>query len=386
MGNSRFDQPISRAGTWCAKWDMPPVSHHSDAIALSVADMEFTTCPAAQAAVERAAGRGVYGYTEVFEDFADAAASWQFERHGWVVDPTSVIFFPRVVQMLSCLLQDHYDHPPTVAYLSPSYSPMREVMGLAGCRILHVPLIEETWNLDYDALDDAMRQADILLWCSPHNPTGRVWNRNELTFIAERARQYRTLIVSDDVHADLVRQDHTYTSLGQLFPDLSAQGLLITAFSPGKTFNMAGLEATAVVVDNPELRATLCEAKRRYGLHNPNYFAIPAAITAWREGGPWLDSLLTYVDGNFDYVARTLTAELPSLNYTIPEGTYLSWVDLKSLGLTEQQRDAWWEAARVFPTPGEDFGEGYESYARFNLAIPRETLREALNRLAHTYH
>ncbi|MDO5700991.1 MAG: aminotransferase class I/II-fold pyridoxal phosphate-dependent enzyme [Bowdeniella nasicola] len=384
MGGA-FDTPIDRWGTWSAKWDLLAAPLGADALSLSVADQEFTSCPAVRDAVERAAGHGLYGYTEVFADYAAAAASWQCTRHGWDVDEGEIVFFPRIVQLISALVNHVFAEPPTVATLMPAYGPILEVVRAAGCELIEVPLTEtrQGWRLPDERLGAAIEAADVFLLCSPHNPTGRVWEPAELDRIAEAAMTGHTLVISDDIHADFLRPEATYVPLAKRAPELARAGLLVTCLSPGKTFNTAGLEAAAIIVPDPQLRADLTAAKRRIGLHNPNYFAIPATIAAWTRGHAWVDELNAVIDHNLAILASFLTTELPQARFHAPEGTYLLWADLAAYVSDAHALQAWQERARVALAAGSDFGADYPTWARFNAALPASTLEVALSRLVN---
>ena len=250
-----FDETITRWGTHSAKWDLLAARLGEDALSLSVADMEFATCPEVSRAIVDACAEGIFGYTEVFDDFREAAARWQERRHGWAFDPVDVHFFPRIVQCVSALcsivLPGSLGRAPRVVTLDPAYGPIIEVVERAGCELRRVPLdlSDETPRIPEDLFARAMEGADLLLWCSPHNPTGRVWSEREMDMVASLALQGNVLVLSDDIHADFQRPGRSrYRPLAAVAPRLWESGRLIQCASPGKTFNSAGLEASAIVV------------------------------------------------------------------------------------------------------------------------------------------
>ncbi|PID97693.1 MAG: aminotransferase, partial [Actinomycetales bacterium] len=285
-------------------------------MSLSVADMEFRTAPAVIEAVTSAAKHGSYGYTEVFDDFYQAAVSWQRHRHQWHVDAVDVHFFPRIVQCVAALVNDILPgrllRKPVVVSLVPAYGPILEVVELSGAELIRIPIKakvtdgEISHSFDPIELDAALSRADLLIWCNPHNPTGRVWTTQELTTIAESAVQHNVLVLSDDIHADFTRIDRTpYTPLALAYPQLWDNEQLIQCASPGKTFTTAGLEASAVFAPG-QLGTDLEKAKRKAGLHNPNYFAIPATIAAWNQGSDWVDALQKYIEANLQLALKIL--------------------------------------------------------------------------------
>lgn len=384
-----------RWGTHSAKWDLLASPLGSDAISLSVADMEFYSAPTVIHAITRAAAHGVYGYTEVFTDFAQAACRWQRVRHQWEPRPEETHFFPRIVQCLSALL-DRVIAPkngerPVLVTLAPAYGPLLEVAHRLGVRIREVPINTHAdpdtrllhHGLNLNLLGDAMKGADVLLWCNPHNPTGRVWTRDELHAVATLALTHDVLVFSDDIHADFTRTERTsYTPLALVSPELWERELLIHCASPGKTFNTAGLESAAIFAP-PALGQALEEAKRAAGLHNPNYFAIPATIAAWTDGDKWVDTLRQRIDANLLLAVDLLRTLLPAAHITDPDGTYLVWVDAAAYLPHADTLTAVMDEARVAVSPGIDFGSEYGSYFRVNVALPPADLEDALERFCY---
>lgn len=395
--NIDFSQPVNRWNTHSAKWDLLTQPYGKDAISLSVADMEFRTASPISQAICSAAELGCYGYTEVFEDFANTAVHWQIQRHNWSPDPSSVIFFPRVVQCLSSLLHSpipyHTNHPPQlgtehknwrVSCLFPAYDPLIEVIELSDAQLIPVELVEEKgkYVIDFTVLRQALEKSDLFILCNPHNPTGRVWTSEELHCITKIAKETGTIIFSDDVHADFLRGvTHPYTPLASIAPDLWESGHIIHCASPGKTFNLAGLESTAIFSQGDTAKL-LHKAKRAYGLHNPNYFAIPGAIAAWTYGEEYLEELLPYIDSNIGYTVNYFRTHLPRAIVYEPEGTYLVWIDLRSYIYSAEDLTALMHKSKVVVSRGEDFGSRYLGYIRINTALPRTQLEEALSRLS----
>ncbi|MCD4550064.1 MalY/PatB family protein [Schaalia sp. lx-260] len=381
------DEHLDRWGSHSAKWDLLAAPLGNKAVSLSVADMEFRTAPCVAKAVHHAAQLDNYGYTEVFDDYRHAAARWQRIRYGWDVESADVHFFARIVQCVSALvnfiLPARLERCPVVVTLTPAYGPICEVVKLSGSHIREVPFVckNGVTTFDHEAFARAMDGADLLLWCNPHNPTGRVWTHNELSVVAEYARRHHVLVLSDDVHADFVRpQKNTYIPFAYAAPDLWRQGSIIQCASPGKTFTIAGLESAAIMVRG-NLGQDLESAKRQMGLHNPNYFAIPATIAAWTQGESWVNSLQSYIDENIHEAVHLLRKHLPNAQVNDPEGTYLIWVEASAYISDEKALLHACQRSGVAITPGSDFGAAYERYFRVNVALPRNELREALTRL-----
>ena len=382
-----FDTTINRWGTHSAKWDLLAAHLGDDALSLSVADMEFATCPEVSRAIVDACAEGIFGYTEVFDDFRQAAARWQERRHGWALDPGDVHFFPRIVQCVSALcsiiLPRSLGRPPRVVTLDPAYGPIIEVIERAGCELRRVPLdlSGDTPQIPEALFARAMEGADLLLWCSPHNPTGRIWSEGEMEMVASLAVQGDVLVLSDDIHADFQRPGRKrYQPLSDFAPHLWESGRLIQCMSPGKTFNTAGLEASAIAVRG-EVGERLEEAKRLMGLHNPNFFASPATIAAWNLGETWVDELRARIDANLRVAVDYLRRALPQAHVVDPDGTYLVWVDARAYLASASSLNEAVSASRVAVSPGEDFGASYEGFFRINVALPERDLMRALERL-----
>lgn len=282
------------------------------------------------------------------------------------------------------------DRPAEVSWTSTSRGdpgsgdgPINEVVERAGCELRRVPLdlSGETPQIPEESFARAMEGADLLLWCSPHNPTGRVWSEREMDMVASLALEGDVLVLSDDIHADFQRPGkNRYQPLAALEPRLWESGHLIQCMSPGKTFNTAGLEASAIAVRG-ELGERLEEAKRLMGLHNPNFFAIPATIAAWNLGEAWVDELRARIDANLCVAVDYLRQALPQARVVDPDGTYLVWVDARAYLASSASLDEAVVASRVAVSPGQDFGASYEGFFRINVALPERDLMRALERL-----
>lgn len=375
-----FEVQVDRVGTWSAKWDFPVSRLGEEVICMSVADMEYLSCPLVRQAVVKAAQHGIYGYTDVFPDFAQTVQKWH-RRHGLELPLEEIVFFPRIVQMVSALVNFCLEVPLKVAVIEPAYDPIIEVLRKSKCDVRIIKLTEKNWTFNPQELEKIISEVDLFMFCSPHNPTGRVWTAAELVLIGELALKYRTLVISDDVHCEFVRAGKQYIPLAVAYPPLLHAGLLISAFSPGKTFNMAGLEVAAIHIPELSLRGKLLEAKRRMGIHNPNYFAIPAVITAWTEGETWLNAAKQQIDSNIAYSLARIAEHMPLAYAATPEGTYLLWLNVGSYFQTHEEVVHWTDNAKVLLSLGDAFGSGYQHWVRLNVAMPRPQLDEALNRL-----
>ncbi|MGJ3522749.1 MalY/PatB family protein [Nitratidesulfovibrio sp. D1] len=393
-----FDHVPDRRNTGSLKWDdmgrmfnLSP-AEAATAIPLWVADMDFPSPPAVREAVARLAAHGVFGYPAEGAACREAVAHWLSARHGWTVNPRRLLPVPTVVAAL-CLAVRLFARPGDgVVVQTPVYPPFYEAVRNAGCRVLANPLALTTdasgnplYEMDFDALDAALadggRGARVLLLCSPHNPGGRVWTRAELTRVAELCLKHGTLMVSDEIHHDLLLPGHAHTVLASLSPEVA--GRTITAVSAAKTFNVPGAGLAHVIIEDATLRRTFRAELTGLGIRHPNMFGLATTEAACRHGGPWLDALMAYIAGNAALVREVLGQRLPSVRVMQPQSTYLSWVDFRPLGLPEADLlHRVRHKAGVVPSPGSSFGPDGEGWLRLNLGCPRPLLRTALDRMA----
>ncbi|MDY5126591.1 aminotransferase class I/II-fold pyridoxal phosphate-dependent enzyme [Actinotignum sp. SLA_B059] len=366
---------INRRGTWSAKWETLPVDH----LSLSVAEMEFACAPAIRMAIENAATRGIYSYTEVFPDFAGACTSWFARRHGTEFGEESVVFVPRIVEATAMICAHMLPAGAKVITLSPAYDPIMEVVRRCGCRVTEPAMYyaDGVWRIPFDQLAATLPDADFFILTNPHNPTGRTFTQKEMEQLSTLLAKSSCLVLSDDIHCDILRAGQQWSPLGR-YADAGLRSRLITALSPSKSFNIAGLEASALIIPDPALRARIRDGLRAAGFHNPNYFAIPAAIAAWTRCEEWLDATLAYIDNNMARFVPRFADLFAKEKPVIPEATYLFWCDTGNLGAAAAAEVC--AAAGVHPSWGEGFGAQWHDYIRFNLAAPQSLLDTALQR------
>lgn len=372
---------LSQRGARSIRWDDAWAAAGDSAIALSVADMDFAAPQPVIDAVSRRAAAGNFGYTYVTDAFYAAVSDWFAYRHGWTFAPEEIISVGRVVETLPALLQRLTSPGAKIIVPFPSYGPIPDSVVSNGRQVAPWGLIlNDSYTFDFAELARLLDQgAEAIVLINPHNPTGRVWNRGELTQIAQMAHAAGVLVISDEVHSDLLRSGQTFTPyLTCVGPD--ARAIAIT--SPSKTFNLAGLEVANIIVPNPSLRRQVQEAVQGAGAHNPRFFAEAATVAAYREGVPWIDELLELIDRHVELVRQELAKNCPRVKMITPEGTYLAWLDCRALGLTDQQLNERLVSQGLVLTPGASFGEGGSGFMRMNLAVSTNDLQEALIRLA----
>jgi cystathionine beta-lyase len=378
-----FDHPINRDGTASVKHDGRAAVFGTDAVTpLWVADMDFAAPPAVVDALAARAQHPVYGYTLYPDGAFDALTRWLAARHGWTVAREQVYMCPGVVPTLYAAVQAFTKPGDNVIVQPPVYPPFFSAIRDTGRRVVENPLIERDgrWTMDFDQLESCAARAGskLLLLCSPHNPVGRVWSHEELDTLLAIARRHRLVVLADEIHADL-----TYPGVRHLpLATLARTGdRILTTVAPSKTFNVPGLGLSALIGADDDRRAV----ERVFGgLHvsASNPFSVTAFEAAYRDGGPWLDALMAYLETTRDEVMDRITHTLRGIHPVAPEGTYLMWLDCRGLGLDDSAlRDFFIHEAGLGLNPGISFGTGGSGHMRLNLASPRPVIRAALDRL-----
>jgi len=379
-----FDKIMDRTGTESLKWVYPrKVLKVEDAIPMWVADMDFEAPPAVVEAVRRRAEHGVFGYPLVPPSFYAAAIEWLKRRHGWEVRKDWMSMTPGIVPALNYCVRAFTKRADPVIIQTPVYHPFYYAIENNGRRVVRNPLRFDGRSYTMD-LDDLRTKIDapgrMLILCSPHNPAGRVWRREELEALGRIAVERDLLVVSDEVHHDLVYPGHRHHVLASLSPELAQQ--TITCIAPSKTFNIPGLATAAIVSPNPDLLKTFEDEAERSGFDLGQVFGIVGFEAAYAGGEEWLDALLPYLKGNVDFLERFLADRIPRIRLIRPEGTYLALLDCRGLRLEPTAlNDFFLKKARVYFSDGKIFGPELEGFVRINFGCPRALLVEALERM-----
>jgi cystathionine beta-lyase len=379
-----FDTVLDRRQTNSLKWDRCLVDFGlDDVIPMWVADMDFAAPPEVVEAIQRRAAHGAYGYASVPESFWASAIDWLRARHGWTVDRAWLARAPGVVPALSLCINAFTQPGDGILVQTPVYYPFFHAVERNGRRLVRNPLIADTrgYRMDFDDLERRIDDhARLLILCSPHNPVGRVWRREELERLGEMCVRRDLLVVSDEIHMDLALPGHRHVPLATISPALAAR--TVTLLAPSKTFNVAGLNMSLVVASNPELLARYTTEFDAGGLTIASLFGTVALEAAYRRGSEWLDQLLEYLAANVDCADHFLRDRLPQLRLIRPEGTYLALIDCRALGMPQHELDEFFlRTARVYFDSGAWFGENTAGFERINFACPRKTLTEALERV-----
>ena len=385
-----FDRVIERRSTHASKWDnMARLSGITalDAIAMWVADMDFAAPPGVTAALSAEVGRGTHGYYADTGSWAGALTDWMARRHGMKVDPATVSPTPGIVAGLGLILQALSAPGDEVVVFPPAYHAFRKIIVANDRRILDAQLVERQgrYAMDLDALRDRLTpKTKVVFFCSPHNPGGTVWSAEEIRGLAAFCAAHDLILVSDEIHCDLVFDGAKHTPTLSAAPEISDR--LITCVAATKTFNLAGAHVGACIVTNPDLKRRLDARIAASGLASYNLFGMVATEAAWRTGEAWLDALLPYLQKNRDLFDARIEAAAPGARSMHLDATYLAWVNFSGTGRTAKDiasRVA--DRARIFASPGPQFGPGGDTWLRFNFATPRPILEEALERLEDAF-
>lgn len=384
-----FDEPVSRDQTCSVKFDArKAVFGRDDVIPAWVADMDFPAPEAVTRALSERAAHPIYGYTLFPESLYQSMIDWFAQRHHWQIEREWILMAPGVVPSLHAAAMAYANPGEGVIIQPPVYPPFFSSVRLSGRTVIENPLIRDEdggsgyYRMDLDHLDAcaARPEARVLLLCSPHNPVGRVWTRDELQSVLDIARRHDLVVVSDEIHCDLgYPGSPSHTVLASLARE---DDPLVTAVAPSKTFNMPGLGLSALVIPDPERRKAMKTVFESMHLPQCNPFSIAGFEAGYREGEAWLDELKEYLKSNRDFVADWVSQRLPGIRTSAPEATYLMWLDCRELGLDDTELKRFFvRDAGVGLNPGVSFGAEGRGFMRLNIGCPRSTLVAVLERL-----
>ena len=374
-----FDEIIERRGTGCVKWD----ESEEGVIPLWVADMDFAVAPAIQGAVRQRAEHPIYAYTLVGVEYYDAIISWFQRRHGWTIAREHILYTTGVVPAISCTLQALAMAGEKVVILSPDYNCFFSSIRNSGCEVsecvLQFSRSNNRFEIDWDDFEErcADEKATIFLLCNPHNPTGRVWHRDELQLMSDICRRHHVTIVSDEIHCELIMPGNTFVPMATVDDDA------IILNSSSKSFNTAGLQIANIICTDSEKRRRIERAININEVCDVNPFAPLALIAAYNDSEAWVDELNQYLWGNYTALCDFVTQHIPSWTVMPLEGTYLVWVKIKDCNDIATYSKDILEKAKVWVNPGTMYGpQSGEGYLRINIACPRSLLLEALSHIA----
>ena len=380
-----FDRVVDRMGTHTFKWDNMKHYFGSDGLLpLWVADMDFESPPEVREALVERAGHGFYGYTFIPDSAYTAVTEWLESRHNWSVDRDSLHFMPGVMPAVASAVHTFTEPGDSIVIQPPVYFPFFSVVKMNNRVLLENNLVRDesgTYRMDMEDLEDKLKNgAKMLILCSPHNPVGRVWTREELTGVRELCRRYGTILLSDEIHHDLTAPGVTHTPVLSLPGDPYEK--TITCTGPTKTFNLPCLSISYMVMPDEKIRKKFKKFINGFHIHGINIFGALAMEKAYIHGAPWLDNLLVYVQRNMETVSRWFSEHDMPVSFTRPEGTYLLWLDFSDVC---NDHDKFFrilvEKGRVGLNSGLSFGEPGRCFFRLNAACPEKILLEGLERI-----
>lgn len=379
-----FDEVINRYNTACVKYDLR--NHFfgtDDIIPMWVADMDFKVPEPITEAIIKRASHEILGYSIRTETFSAAIKHWMQAQHSWDIQKEWIVFSPGVVPALNFIILALTNPEDVIVIQPPVYFPFFGAIKDNGRILSESNLITEKNQMfiDFDDLELKLRNgAKMLILCSPHNPGGRVWTHDELTRIGNLCLENNVLVLSDEIHSDLVFHPNRHIPFASISDEIAS--ITITANAPSKTFNTAGLSTSYLIIPNPELREKVRKTIDNLHVSLGNIFGTVALEAAYNHCYPWLSALLDYLKANIDYTKEFVETKLPGIKMIQPEATYLIWLDCRDLGLTDDDLKAFFiNKAKVGLNPGLDFGAPGSGFMRLNVACPRSLLETVLNRI-----
>jgi Bifunctional PLP-dependent enzyme with beta-cystathionase and maltose regulon repressor activities len=381
----QFDEIIERRGTNSLKYDFTAErGKPDDILPLWVADMDFRACPAVTQALMKSAEYGIFGYSECKGDYFKAVRDWYRKYFDWNLKSEWLVKTPGVVFAICTAIRALTKEGDAVLIQKPVYYPFSESVLSNKRKLVNNPLIcsEGKYSIDFEDFEEKIvrNKVKLFILCSPHNPVGRVWTKEELTRLGDICVRHGVLIVSDEIHADFVYEGYRHQVFASLKPEYAER--TVTCTSPSKTFNLAGLQVSNILIPNPEIREKFRKEAAGSGYSQLNTMGLIACQAAYEDGRQWLEELKQYLTGNLDFIRGFLEARLPEIKLVEPQGTYLLWLDFRGLGLsTGRLEDLIANRARLWLDRGSLFGEEGEGFERINIACPRATLETACRKL-----
>ena len=379
-----FDRIINRRGTDCVKYDNIPTSGRPlDTIPLFVADMDFAVVPEIKAALQKVVDRDIYGYPIRGKEYFESMANWYSRRYGWAIQEEWLLTTPGVVHALNLAVRAYTNKGDYVLLLTPVYGPFGAAVKAQDRIIADCPLHYENnrYTVDFDAFEKTIveKKVKLFLLCSPHNPIGRVWTKEELTRMGNICLAHGVTVVADEIHSDFIFPGHKHTNFANICPEFAANSITCTA--PSKTFNLAGLWNSNILIPNAELREKFNAQMLYCHTPLPTIFAFEACKAAYDFGEAWLEELLVYLKGNMDWVKEFCAKNLPKAEFVETEGTYLMWVDFSAYGTPEELEKKFFDGG-IWMNRDADFNASPAGFYRINVASPRAIIVEAMERMS----
>lgn len=379
-----FDKIIDRTNNFSAKWsEMNKNFGTNNLLPMWVADMDFLTAPCVMEALKDRLEQGIFGYTTRPSSYNESIVNWLDNRFSWKINQEWLMFSPAVITSISLLIQNLTQKNDKIMIQEPVYSPFHSIVESNERNLVISPLVkldDGSYVMDYEDIESKIKDVKIFILCNPHNPVGRVWTREELTRLGEICLKHNVLVISDEIHSDIILKNHKHTPFASISKEFREN--TITCMAPTKTFNLAGLQSSFLVISNPYYYEVMDKAFSILDIKRNNAFSLVATESAYNYGEDWLYELIKYIEDNVDFAIDYIKNHIPQLKVKKPEGTYLLWVDFSNLNVDKKDlKNALINKGRIALSDGSSFGIGGDGYYRINLACPRSMVLEGLKRI-----
>ena len=382
-----FDKIIDRTNNFSAKWsEMNKNFGTNNLLPMWVADMDFLTAPCVMEALKDRLEQGIFGYTTRPSSYNESIVNWLDNRFSWKINQEWLMFSPAVITSISLLIQNLTQKNDKIMIQEPVYSPFHSIVESNERNLVISPLVkldDGSYVMDYEDIEAKIKDVKVFILCNPHNPVGRVWTREELTRLGEICLKHNVLVISDEIHSDIILKNHKHTPFASISKEFREN--TITCMAPTKTFNLAGLQSSFLVISNPYYYEVMDKAFSILDIKRNNAFSLVATEAAYNYGEDWLYELIKYIEDNVDFAIDYIKNYMPQLKVKKPEGTYLLWVDFSNLNVDKKDlKNALINKGRIALSDGSSFGIGGDGYYRINLACPRSMVLEGLKRIEFT--
>lgn len=395
---SKFDEMIDRTHTNCAKYDEMNLKYGTDIIHCGVADMDFAAPEEIRSAFQQVLNHGIFGYTNLPQNYEQLVKAWIHTRYHCEVRAEWILFSPRINMGMNMAVETFTKPGDKIIVHTPAYPALTDAVLKYGRILVESPLKLETrmqcrerengepkWRMDFASLETRMDGSEkMMILCSPHNPVGRVWDMDELKCAEEFCIRHDLLLLVDEIHGDIIRKNQTFHSVLALSDEIKKRMIVYQSIT--KTFNVPGIIFSNMIIPGREIRETMKKTIDRWGLHNPNVFAAALIEPAYTRCAAWLEEMNHYLDQNLEYLEVFFRERMPKLKMSVPEGTYLVWINYRDMSMNEEEIQKFFiKKAKVSVYGGEHFGEAGRGYIRLNAAVPRPKLDRILNRILRAY-
>lgn len=382
--NYNFNEIVDRSNNFSSKWsEMEKKYGTNDLLPMWVADMDFKAAPCIIDSLKNRLEQEIYGYTTRPDSYNESIVNWLDRRHNWKIKSEWLIYSPGVIPAISLLINELTKANDKIMIQEPVYSPFNSVVKNNNRELIISPLQKlENGNyiMDYEDIENKIKDVKLFILCNPHNPVGRVWTKDELKKLGDICLKHNVKIISDEIHSDIILKKHKHIPMASISKEFEKN--TITCMAPTKTFNIAGLQSSYVILPDEKYYKLLDDAFTRIDIKRNNCFSLVATEASYNNGESWLELFLEYLESNIDFAIKYINENMPKLKVRKPEGTYLLWVDFSALGLSDEELESILvQKGKVALNQGNSFGIGGSGYQRINLACPRSMLEEALIRI-----